>query len=689
VALRRGSRLRTANWLLHMAVPMLALWLLVGQPKVDLAWDNRVAHFALVLAAAAVSVVLGALIARAAHARDDNRLWLVSLVFITTAGFFGLHAIVTPGVLVNTSDVDFMLPTRMGMVVAGVLALASSMTFSPARNARVRSLRRPLLVLVSALMASCAVAILCRLLDRVPDQALVELAEQAAALVGAVLFAAAALAYLPIYRRRRAVVVISVLTAFVLLAEAAVALAFGMSWHASWWLWHLLMTLAFCFIAYSARVQFHRQGSARGLFDSLATQQTIADLRRDYTAALEEMVDMLQSRERGEPTPPAAVTARLGDRFDLSEQQLAVLKRGAEALGAERERVRKLDRLVAAGREFSVIQDEDVLLAGVMAAITDAFPGDQFRLGLMRAGLLSFSNGAAGQPAASAAAAPAPPADSGALELALTVKGQVTGVIVARRPGGAFDEADVALLRSFATQSAIALENARLYHHLDGLFRSYMSPAVATALLADPDQAGLGGAITEVTVLMADLRGFTAFAEATSPDQVVTMLNTYYGVVVPVILEAGGTVTQFLGDAVMAIWGAPVRQHDHALRAARAGLALHTVVEEAAAGHADWPRFRVGINTGPALVGNIGAAQVRHFTAIGDTVNIAARLQSLAQPGQVVLGPSTSATLGPAARVSEPGQVKVKGKREPVRICVLHELVVAQAGWLRRCDDSL
>lgn len=311
----------------------------------------------------------------------------------------------------------------------------------------------------------------------------------------------------------------------------------------------------------------------------------------------------------------------------------------------------------------------------VMVAIGDAFPGDQFRLGLVRAGDLNFFHGAPGQPLVSAAAAtPEPSAENGALELALTVKGRAAGVIQAHRPGGAFDEADVALLRSFATQSSIALENARLYRHLDGLFRSYMSPAVATALLADPDQAGLGGAITEVTVLMADLRGFTAFAESASPHEVVSMLNTYYGAVVPVILEEGGTVTQFVGDAVLAIWGAPVRQHDHALRAARAGLALRAVVDDAAAGHAEWPRFRVGINTGPALVGNIGAVQMRHFTAIGDTVNLAVRLQSLAQPGQVVIGPGTSEALGPAARVGESGRVKVKGKREPVRICVLHAL---------------
>lgn len=376
---------------------------------------------------------------------------------------------------------------------------------------------------------------------------------------------------------------------------------------------------------------------------------------------------MLQRRERGEQAPPGAVAARLADRFELSDQQVAVLKRGAEALGAERDRVRKLAGLVALGRESSVIHAEDALLTRVMAAIADAFPGDQFRLGLVRAGELSFSNDTAAQLAGS-------PAENGALELPLLVKGQVAGVIEAYRPGGAFTDADAALLRSFATQSSIALENARLYKNLDGLFRSYMSPAVATALLADPDQAGLGGAITEVTVLMADLQGFTAFAEGTSPDHVVAMLNTYYGAVVPVILESGGTVLEFVGDAVMAIWGAPVRQPDHASRAARVGLQLHAVVAEAAAEHPDWPRFRMGINTGPALVGNVGAEQIRSFTAIGDTINLAARLHSLAEPGQVVLGPGTSAALGTTARLSEHSWVTVKGKRDPVQICVLHAL---------------
>lgn len=656
---RRGSRLRTANWLMHMALPMLALWLLLDKPNVDLEWDNRWAHFVLVLSASLISIVLGALIARAARARDDARLWLVSLVFTTTAGFFGVHAVFTPKVLMDTSDAEFMLPTRLGLVLAGAVALASSLKFTPARSARLWSWRRPLSVLIWVLMALCAVAIVAGLVDRLSDQDLVERVEQFAALTGGVLFAVAALAYFPIYRRRPAVVVMSVLTAFVLLAEAAVALTFGMSWHASWWLWHLLMTTAFCFIAYSARVQFHREGSVRGLFDSLATQQTIAALRKDYGAALEAMVDILRRRERGEQVPPGAAAAALADRFELSDQQVAVLRRGAEAVGSERERVRKLGALVALGQESSVIQDEDDLLARVMSAVAYAFPGDHFRLGLIRSGGLTFDDGAA---------------YDGALEFPLLVKGRVAGVIEAYRPDGAFSDTDVALLRSFATQSSIALENARLYRNLDGLFRSYMSPAVATALLADPDQAGLGGAIAEVSVLMADLHGFTMFTEATSPEEVVTMLNTYFGAIVPVILDTGGTVLQFVGDAVMAIWGAPLRQPDHALRAARAGLALHAVVEEAAAGHPRWPRFRVGINTGPALVGNIGAPQMRSFTAIGDTMNLAARLETLAEPGQVVVGPGTATALGPVARLGGLGSVRVKGKREAVEVSVLYEL---------------
>jgi class 3 adenylate cyclase len=150
------------------------------------------------------------------------------------------------------------------------------------------------------------------------------------------------------------------------------------------------------------------------------------------------------------------------------------------------------------------------------------------------------------------------------------------------------------------------------------------------------------------------------------------MLNAYYGAVVPVVLDEGGTVVQFVGDAVMALFNAPVRQPDHALRAARAGLRLHRAV--AGAARPGWPRFRVGINTGPALVGNIGAAQMRNFTAIGDTTNTAARLQGIAEPGQVVVADSTRRLLGHGARTRPRGPVSVTGRREPVTCFTLTAL---------------
>ena len=148
-----------------------------------------------------------------------------------------------------------------------------------------------------------------------------------------------------------------------------------------------------------------------------------------------------------------------------------------------------------------------------------------------------------------------------------------------------------------------------------------------------------------MTVLFADLRGFTTFSERTDPAAVVTLLNTYFGGVVPVILGEGGTVIQFIGDAIMAVFNAPTLQDDHALRAARASLAFQRVVDRLAEGHPDWPRFRVGIATGPALVGNVGSDEVRSYSAIGDTVNLAARLESWAQVGHVVISSATAERL--------------------------------------------
>lgn len=673
----RGSAMRVVVWLLHVVAPMLGLWLLIARPEFDLRWEDREAHFALVLATAVVGAILGMLINRAALRRDDARQFLVSLSFLLSAGFLGLHALATPGVLLESANTGFVVATPVGLTLSGVTAALSAVEWSGQSTAAIMRDRRWWLALAWSLLLVWAVISLAGFapLDSPPDPAAVTTSQRTLGIVGGLLYAGAALRYLALYRRRPAVVLLSTLTAFVLLAEALATMVFARGWQASWWLWHVLMALAFCFIAYSAHVQFRREGSSVGLFDSIGLQQTVADLHRDYAEALEAMVDAVRRREAGDDRALAPAAARLAERFGLTERQVDVLERAAEALGHEREQARRLVNLVALGEEASVIRAEDDLLARVMALATDAFRHDQLRLGLVRSGVLSFPDGAPSDAAQEALGtlAPTTSADRATLALPLTVKGRPAGMLEAHRSGG-FADADRALLTSFASQTSIALENARLYHQLDGLFRSYMSPDVATALLADPAQAGLGGEITEVTVLMADLRGFTSFAERTSPDAVVAMLNTYYGAAVPVILDAGGTVVQFVGDAMMAIFNAPVRQPDHALRATRAGLRLHEAIAAAAAGHDGWPRFRVGINTGPALVGNIGADQMRNFTAIGDTTNLAARLEGLAEPGQVVIGPGTLDRLGDDAVVSDLGSVAVKGKRDPVPVFVLDSL---------------
>jgi len=145
------------------------------------------------------------------------------------------------------------------------------------------------------------------------------------------------------------------------------------------------------------------------------------------------------------------------------------------------------------------------------------------------------------------------------------------------------------------------------------------------------------------------------------------MLNEYFGAAVPAVFAEGGTIVQFMGDALMAIFNAPMRQPDHALRACRAALALQHSLADAPP-QPDRPRFRVGINSGPALVGNVGSAELRNFSALGDTTNVAARLQTYAEEGSVVIGERTLELVGDAAEVRSLGTADLKGKAKPTPV---------------------
>ena len=200
----------------------------------------------------------------------------------------------------------------------------------------------------------------------------------------------------------------------------------------------------------------------------------------------------------------------------------------------------------------------------------------------------------------------------------------------------------------------------------------YFSPDLAEHLLADPRRAELGGEIAVVTVLFADLGSYSTYAEKRSPAEVVAMLNEYFGIALPAIHEFGGVPVQLAGDAVIAVFGAPKTEPDHAARACGAALAILERTEPLAAGRRAGPRFHIGVNSGPALVGNIGSEEYRNFTAIGDTTNVAARLQGIAKPGEVVIGPTTAADLDDRFVLSPLGPVHVKGRVERTEVFALH-----------------
>jgi adenylate cyclase len=134
----------------------------------------------------------------------------------------------------------------------------------------------------------------------------------------------------------------------------------------------------------------------------------------------------------------------------------------------------------------------------------------------------------------------------------------------------------------------------------------------------------------------------------------------------PAIQEEGGTPMQLPGDAIFAVFGAPTTHPDHAARAYRAACGILARTAHLALPPTNGPRFTIGLNSGPALVGNIGSDEYRNFTAIGDTTNVAARLQAIAGPGEIVIGPETARTFGQTARLESLGVISVKGRQQPI-----------------------
>jgi adenylate cyclase len=200
----------------------------------------------------------------------------------------------------------------------------------------------------------------------------------------------------------------------------------------------------------------------------------------------------------------------------------------------------------------------------------------------------------------------------------------------------------------------------------------FLSPQVASRILAASDtQAGELGApeIREVTVLFADISGFTSMSERMAPAAVARLLNDYLSRMTDVIFKYEGTLDKYIGDAIMAVFGAPLDMPDHALRAIRTALEMQERLAEWNAERKEGPAFnvRIGINSGNAVAGEIGSVNKKEYTVLGDTVNTASRLESsVARPGSVVVGEPTAALVEGRFDFRPLGSFSLKGKEKEV-----------------------
>ena len=221
----------------------------------------------------------------------------------------------------------------------------------------------------------------------------------------------------------------------------------------------------------------------------------------------------------------------------------------------------------------------------------------------------------------------------------------------------------------------------------------YMAPEVVGELLRTPGAAELGGKRAEITILFADIRGFTAIAERVSPEAVINLLNDYLSVMTDIIFRHGGTIDKFEGDAIVAFFGAPQRRDDDALRAVRAALEMRKQIErvslqwEALAGAQ--LRIGVGINTGVAIVGNVGSARRMDYTVIGDAVNLASRLQGLtkAHGTDILISEATLAKIGATARCKALGPMQIQGRAGSVSVFEVLGLAEETQGPARRAGQ--
>ena len=256
-------------------------------------------------------------------------------------------------------------------------------------------------------------------------------------------------------------------------------------------------------------------------------------------------------------------------------------------------------------------------------------------------------------------------------------RNDVIGVLYCDNPlSKRFTDDDLEVFTAFSNYAAVSIEQARVAQQLmDETTRRerlqrYHSPGVVRRILhAAGSEGGFLAQEREVSVMFCDIVGFTRLCENMPPAGVADLLNAYFGRMADVIFEHEGTLDKFIGDAILAVFGAPFDQPDHAVRAVAAALAMRRELAELNAGREEPIRMRLAINSGTALTGDIGSPKRRDFTVLGDVVNAASRIEgSVAQPDQIVIAQSTRALIGDRFPLKPLGTVTLRGRESQTEV---------------------
>ncbi len=257
---------------------------------------------------------------------------------------------------------------------------------------------------------------------------------------------------------------------------------------------------------------------------------------------------------------------------------------------------------------------------------------------------------------------------------------EVVGVLYVDSPLSAqFTASDLDAFTALTNAAAVAIEQARLSGQLleetkrRERLQRYHSPAVVSRILQSPD-GGLDAQERDVTVMFCDLVGFTTMCEHIAPANAAALLNAFLTRMTDVVFEHEGTLDKFLGDALLAVFGAPFEQPQHPRRAVDAALAMRRALAELNQAQ-DGPtlEMRIALNSGIALTGDIGSPRRREFTVLGDVVNTAARIESLAGPGEILIAGATAARLGPGINVRPLGERTLRGRTAQTELFLVED----------------